>query len=454
MALPSPTDPAGSAQAGQTSSDSDGWLVERLVDLDPAGRVRFANRLRADGHRLATRAEHYVRAFDGTLSFRLSTLLSRPAAVAVARLSAPEVPPLAVGDSVGSYRIVREIGRGGMGIVYLAERDDIGLRAALKVLDDQDHLTVRASGAEPSTGSASDDARRFHAERRHLARLSHPDVPRIYDAGRTEAGVPFYAMELVEGVALDEYVDGRGIGLVERVRLFAQLCEVVCHVHDRGLAHGDLKPANVLVQDGEPSVRTRRSHPVVRLVDFGVSEEIASGSRDQDSGPCPFTPAYAAPEIYDGAVPSVASDVFALGSVLGDLVASCPEKPVGSALRRSQSREAAAMPLFDVVIRATRPSAAERYESVNDLLADVREAAVAVAWATIPVVRGDGPPARARASAKVPPMHHPPPSPLWAVVAGAVAGAAVGWWSARQRQPRPLGPCPLRLIVAATGARG
>ena len=430
MALPSPTHPAGSAQAGQTSSDSDGWLVERLVDLDPAGRVRFANRLRADGHRLATRAEHYVRAFDGTLSLRLSTFLGRPAAVAVARLSAPQAPPLAVGDTAGAYRVVREIGRGGMGIVYLAERDDLGLRAALKVLDDHGPPTAHTGWAEPSTGSASDDVRRFHAERRHLARLSHPGVPRIYDAGRTAAGVPFYAMELVEGVALDEYVDQRGIGLVGRVRLFAQLCEVVRHVHDRGLAHGDLKPANVLVQDGEPSVRTRGSRPVVRLVDFGVSEEIASGSRDEGAGPCPFTPAYAAPEIYDGAAPSVASDVFALGSVLGDLVASCPERPVGPACRGYPSREAA-MPLFDVVIRATRPSAAERYESVNDLLADVREAAVAVAWATIPVVRGDGPPARARERLLPVYRHTPTPTPLWAVVAGAVVGAAVGWWSAR-----------------------
>lgn len=430
MALPSPTDPASSAQAGQTTSDSDGWLVERLVDLDPVGRAQFAQRLRAESSRLATRAEHYVRAFDGTLSLRLSTLLSRPAAVAVARLDAPDHSPLATGDVVGSYRVIREIGRGGMGVVYLAERDDLGLCAALKVLDEPDWSAQDASGEEPSADSESDDARRFHAERRHLARLSHPGVPRIYDAGRTEAGVPFYAMELVDGLPLDEYVGRREIGLVARVRLFAQLCEVVRHVHDRGLAHGDLKPANILVQDADLVVGGRRSQPVLRLVDFGVSEEIANGPLA--GGPRPFTPAYAAPEIYDGAGPSIAADIFALGAVLGDLVASCPKRPVGSAHRRSPTGEPAVMPLFDVVIQATRPSAAERYGSVDDLLTAVREAAVAVAWATIPVVRGDGPPARTEAGAGSPPLHQPAAAPpFWLVVAGAVAGAVVGWWSTR-----------------------
>ena len=430
MALPSPTDHGGSAQTGPTTSDADGWLVERLVDLDPAGRAQFAERLRAEGSHLATRAEHYVRALDGDVGVGLSALLSRPAAVAVARLRASDHPALAAGDVVGAYRVVREIGRGGMGIVYLAERDDLGLRVALKVLDD--HGVSAPSGEETQPDSTSDDARRFHAERRHLARLSHSGVPRIYDAGRTEAGVPFYVMELVEGLPLDEYAGECGLGLVARVLLFAQLCEIVRHVHDRGLAHGDLKPANVLVQDGEPPVGNRKSQPVVRLVDFGVSEEIASGSRGDGSNSHPFTPAFAAPEIHEGGAPSVAADVFALGAVLGDLIASCPERPSGP-LRRSQSRDVAAMPLFDVVIRATRPSAAERYESVGDLLADVRQAAATVAWATIPVVRGDLPPVRAEADdeTRLVPSRFKAALPFWTVMVGAAVGAVAGWWRAR-----------------------
>ena len=431
MALPSPTDHGGPDQTGRTPSDADGWLVERLVDLDPAGRAQFAERLRAEGSRLATRAERYVRAFDGDVGVGLSTLLSRPAAVAVARFRASDRPALAAGDVVGAYRVVREIGRGGMGIVYLAERDDLGLRAALKVLGEHGVPAPDQSGAETQPDPMPDDARRFHAERRHLARLSHPGVPRIYDAGRTEAGVPFYVMELVEGLPLDEYA-GERLGLVARVLLFAQLCEIVRHVHDRGLAHGDLKPANVLVQDGEPPVGNRKPQPVVRLVDFGVSEEIASGSRGDGSNSHPFTPAFAAPEIYDGGAPSVAADVFALGAVLGDLVASCPERPSGR-FRRSQSREVAAIPLLAVVTRATRPSPADRYESVGDLLADVRQAAAAVAWATIPVVRGDLPPARAEADDGSRPAPARPKAtlPFWTVVVGAAAGVVAGWWSAR-----------------------
>lgn len=441
MPLPSPTGPAGSALAGRPTTDSDGWLVERLVDLDPESRARFARQLRADCDPLATRAEQYVRAFDGTLRLGLSRLLSRPAALAVASLDAPAPPPLATGEVVGSYRVVREVGRGGMGVVYLAERDDIGLRAALKVLYEplgplpplgEDEPPARHVDGSPA-GHVSDDALRFHAERRHLARLSHPGVPRIYDAGRTGAGVPYYAMEFVEGVPLDEYARGYRLGLNERVRLFVQLCEIVRHVHGRGLAHGDLKPTNVIVQDGELSVGTRRPRPVVRLVDFGVSEEIAGGAQGDGVSPRPFTPSFAAPEIYEGAAPSVAADVFALGAVLGDLVATSPERPVGSVRKLARPREPDAMPLFDVVIRATRPSAAERYGSVDDLLADVREAAVAVAWATIPVVRGDLPPVERGDGAGVRPSRWLSRTlpPLWTVMAGAAVGLGVGWWSAR-----------------------
>ncbi|OZC01155.1 serine/threonine-protein kinase [Rubricoccus marinus] len=425
MALPSPSDSTGPVRdSAPLPSDADGWLVERLVDLDPAGRARFAQRLRAEGDRLATRAEQYVRAFDGTLAFDLSRALRGPT-----RATGPDVPaaplasPLAAGETVGAYRVVREIGRGGMGVVYLAERDDLGLQAALKVLDEPTSCVVGGV-------SSSDDALRFDAERRHLARLSHPGVPRIYDAGQTATGLPFYAMELVEGVPLDEHVRDRGLG--ERMALFVQLCEVVRHVHARGLAHGDVKPANVLVQRGEPPVGSQRPQPVVRLVDFGVAEET---SGPLVPGPRPFTPAYAAPEIFAGAAPSAASDIYGLGAVLGDLVTSCPERPPRPERNGTRPSEPDTMPLFDVIIRATRPASDERYESVDALLADVREAAAAVAWSRVPVVRGDSPPPL-RVSTRSSDRPQPRPSalavPSWAALVGAAAGAAVGWWSARR----------------------
>ena len=426
MAFPSPSDMTGPARdADPVPSGADGWLVERLVDLDPAGRARFAQRLRAEGDRLATRAEQYVRAFDGTLAFDLSRVLRRPTAITSPDApTAPLASPLAAGETVGAYRVVREIGRGGMGVVYLAERDDLGLQAALKVLDEP--ASSAGGGAASPT---SDDALRFDAERRHLARLSHAGVPRIYDAGQTAAGLPFYAMELVEGVPLDEHVRDRGLG--ERMGLFVQLCEVVRHVHARGLAHGDVKPANVLVQEGEPPVGARTPRPVVRLVDFGVAEETVG---PPVPGPRPFTPAYAAPEIFAGAAPSVASDVYGLGAVLGDLVTSCPERPPYPSRSGTQPHEPDTMPLFDVVIRATRPAADERYGSVDALLVDAREAAAAVAWARVPVVRGDSPPPPREGTRS---SDRPQPRPLafaipsWAALVGAAAGAAVGWWSAR-----------------------
>lgn len=427
MALPSPSDTTGPVRnADRPTSDADGWLVERLVDLDPAGRAHFAQRLRAEGSPLATRAEQYVRAFDGTLALDLSRALRRPATVIGSdALAPPLASPLAIGETVGAYRIVREIGRGGMGVVYLAERDDLGLQAALKVLDEP-----APSGGDGAASPVSDDALRFDAERRYLARLSHAGVPRIYDAGRTAVGVPFYAMELVEGVSLDEYVRDRGLG--ERIGLFVQLCEIVRHVHARRLAHGDIKPANVLVQEGEPPVGARTPRPVVRLVDFGIAEETDGPSAP---GPRPFTPAYSAPEVFAGASFSVASDVFGLGAVLGGLVTSCPEHPPRLARSSTRPPEPDTMPLFDVIIRATHPIAAERYGSVDALLADAREAAAAVAWARVPVVRGDYPPPRPQSGTRASEHPRPQPSvfamPSWVALVGAAAGAAVGWWSAR-----------------------
>lgn len=363
------------------AGDPDGWLVERLVDLDPAGRARFVERLQAEDAALAARAEDFARALSGTSGDGLSSFLSRSAVEAAVDLS--DRPPLVTGDVVGVYRVVREIGRGGMGVVYLAERDDLGLRAALKVLE----CGVPRVASDTADLTASEDARRFHAERRHLAGLSHPGIPKIYDAGRTADGDPFYAMELVEGEPLDVYVRDQRPGLMERVGLFVQLCEAVRHVHDRGLAHGDLKPGNALVHDTGSSAGSRRARPSLKLVDFGVAELVAErppGPLEECAvslgvTPRPFTPAYASPEVRAGGPPSVRSDVYALGVVLREIVAGSPGRHVPA------SRPDPA-PLLDVADRATCPRSGDRHESVDALLLDLHSAARRVAWSAVPVV--------------------------------------------------------------------
>ena len=198
---------------------------------------------------------------------------------------------------VGPYRIVRLLGRGGMGTVYLAERDDLGRRVALKVLRDG-----------PS-GSALEG--RFLLERRILARLEHPGIARLYDAGVARVSgsggdgaaeeVPYFAMEYVEGQPIDRYCDTRRLPVRERLRLFLAVCEAVQFAHQNLLVHRDLKPSNILVtEEGE-----------VRLLDFGIAKllseaeedevahalaEAAPGRDEVSTGRRLMTPAYAAPE--------------------------------------------------------------------------------------------------------------------------------------------------------------
>lgn len=318
---------------------ADGVLLDLLLDADPADRPRVASRVSEQAPEYAERVRQLARALDVAPR---ADFLARPAAETFAAHVAD--PALAPGDAVGEYRVVRELGRGGMGVVYLAERPDVGLRAALKVL----------SG--PVADAALDpDAERFLDERRHLAALAHPGVARLLDAGRTGDGRPYFAMELVEGEPVTAYADRRRLGLRDRAGLFAQLCEAVRHVHGRGLVHGDVKPDHVLVADDD------EGRPVAKLVDFGV----AARWRGESPPPLPhrpFTHAYAAPELVAGGEPTPASDVYALGVVLRDLLDGAP--PRGGLYRRLRS----------IADRATGSAVGHRPASAVDLLAEVRAA--------------------------------------------------------------------------------
>ena len=202
------------------------------------------------------------------------------------------------GDRIGPYRVVREIGRGGMGAVYLAERDDgqFEQRAALKLI---------------RRGMGSDEIlRRFLAERQILARLQHPHVARLLDGGVTADGTPWFALEYVKGEPIDRYCDRHALPIEERLRLFLDVCDAVQYAHRSLVVHRDLKPDNVLVdRDGR-----------VKLLDFGIAKllggdeaEIASVTR---TGASPRTPLYAAPEQVRGEPVTTATDVYALGLVL------------------------------------------------------------------------------------------------------------------------------------------
>jgi non-specific serine/threonine protein kinase/serine/threonine-protein kinase len=198
---------------------------------------------------------------------------------------------------IGHYRPVEEIGRGGMGTVYLAERADgtYEQRVALKVLQD--------SVSTPRL------VERFEEERRILARLSHPGIARLLDGGLTPDGRPYLVLEYVDGRAIDVYCDEEKLDTAARLRLFLKVADAVQSAHQQLVLHLDLKPANILVTpQGEP-----------RLLDFGIARILAEGSLGANQAEATLrlmTPRYASPEQAEGLPLGVASDVFSLGTLL------------------------------------------------------------------------------------------------------------------------------------------
>ncbi len=283
-------------------------------------------------------------------------------------------PSLAEGTSLGPWQIGRLIGRGGMGEVYAVARADGAFeqRAALKL------LRYEAAG----------ELERFHAERRILARLEHPGIARLLDGGVAPDGRPYTVMEYVEGSSLTGHCRERNTSLRERLELFAQICDAVAFAHRNLVIHRDLKPGNTLV-DAEGRVK---------LLDFGIAKllDVAALPLDVDVTIAPFTPDYAAPEQLNGEPVTTATDVYALGVLLFELLTDerplhMRGQPTAHALkllldrdppppsRVAQARTDAPVPahllagdLDAIVAKCLRKEARHRYETVNGLKLDVQ----------------------------------------------------------------------------------
>ena len=199
----------------------------------------------------------------------------------------------------GPYAIQKVLGEGGMGTVYLAAREDLGNRVAIKILRDAWLSPARRE--------------RFAAEQRVLALMNHPSIARLYDANTSADGTPFFVMEYVEGLPLTTYCRQQQSTLPERLRLFREICEAVQYAHQRAIIHRDLKPSNILVKnDGS-----------ARLLDFGISKDLGGfgPSADQTmTGLRLMTPAYASPEQLRGEPVGVQADVYSLGVILYELL--------------------------------------------------------------------------------------------------------------------------------------
>jgi tetratricopeptide (TPR) repeat protein len=276
------------------------------------------------------------------------------------------------GDAVGPYRLVRELGSGGMGAVWLAERIDglINRPVALKL----PHGAWKRSGL----------AERMAHEREILATLAHPNIARLYDAGITAGGQPFLALEYVEGRQIDEYCRHEQVNLNARLRLFAQVANAVAYAHAKLIVHRDLKPANILVTaDGQ-----------VRLLDFGIAKLLQEGpAKDAartDVADRALTPDYASPEQILGEPLTIASDVYSLGVILFELL--CGKRPYklarGSrgALENAIVEAEPAHPsdvaegpwrkslqgdLDTIVLKALKKTPQERYPTVHAFVDDI-----------------------------------------------------------------------------------
>lgn len=215
---------------------------------------------------------------------------------------------------IGHYRILREIGSGGMGVVYLAVRDDGAFRK---------HVAVKLLKRNHST---HDLIQRFQQERQVLANLDHPNIARILDGGQTPDGLPYHVMDYIEGLPLDRFCDTQTLDLTDRIRLFQQVVTAVSYLHENLVVHRDLKPSNILVTaEGQ-----------VKLLDFGIAKMQAPILEAPDlTGPANrlLTPNYASPEQVSGAPISKTSDIYSLGVILYELLTGrLPYADAGSKL--------------------------------------------------------------------------------------------------------------------------
>jgi serine/threonine-protein kinase len=269
-------------------------LFEEALERDVSDRAKLLDRFCADDAELRAEVESLLAAHDRAQG----VLESDPAAAA-----ANAVRESSVGERIGRYCILSEVGRGGMGVVYLAESDDAAFRrkVAVKVI--------------PGGPGMSELHRRFEAERRILASLDHPHIARLLDGGITEDGRQYLVMEHVDGLPIDEYCDRNRLNVDDRLRLFCTVARAVHYAHRNLVVHRDLKPSNILVTD----------EGVVKLLDFGIAKMLDPAALGHSApltrtGLRLMTPEYASPEQVQGDLITTATDVYGLGVVLFELL--------------------------------------------------------------------------------------------------------------------------------------
>src|SRR5438477_7370107 len=353
--------------------NSDRWqklksiLAEALEQESPSARSAVIGRSCADDVDLLHEIESLMAEADETDPFEEC---AESLEIAIPREDLSEI-----GRRVGAYVIIREIGRGGMGTVYLAARADgyFEKQVAIKVLN---------------RGAATEDVvRRFRAEREVLARLDHPNIARLMDAGTMDDGRPYFVMEYIDGVPISRFVEERALELNERLDLFLKVSAAVEAAHRNSVIHRDLKPNNILVNhEGEP-----------KLLDFGIAKVVGSQTNPLEITSFKqqrLTPMSASPEQVKGEPITVLSDIYALGVVLYEMLTGVkphqfetshpsdeelievvcnqlPSLPSLAVKDRERQRHLRG-DLDAILVRALQKDPNQRYSSVGEFAHDIR----------------------------------------------------------------------------------
>jgi eukaryotic-like serine/threonine-protein kinase len=351
-------------------------LFEAAVELDLNQRAPFLDNECGGDEALRTEIESLLESDELTGGF-----IEEPAFAIPRDLFPDNAEESFVGRQFGAYEVIREIGRGGLGAVYLAARadDEYRKQVAIKVI---------------RRGLDTDDIiRRFRNERQILAQLDHPNIARLIDGGTTDDGLPYFVMEYVNGEPITAYCDANALPTTERLTLFRKVCAAVTYAHQNLVIHRDLKPSNILVtQEGEP-----------KLLDFGIAKLLGTGD-ELFTQTIPalrvMTPEYASPEQVKGDKIMTTSDVYSLGVLLYELLTGQrpyrlktrtpeeiaraiteqePERPSTAVTHGGNSPQSAIRnpkllrgDLDNIVLKAMRKEPARRYASVGQFSEDIR----------------------------------------------------------------------------------
>ena len=348
-------------------------LFEAAVDLEANERAILLDEECGGDDRLRFEIESLLQSDEQTGGF-----IEEPAFVIPRDLFPDKTEDPFAGRQFGAYEVIREIGRGGLGAVYLAARADDEYRKEVAI-----KLVRRGLDTE-------DILRRFRNERQILAQLDHPNIARLIDGGTTDDGLPYFVMEYVKGEPINAYCDRHALSTAERLNLFRKVCAAVAFAHQNLVIHRDLKPSNILVtQEGEP-----------KLLDFGIAKLLGPGD-ELFTQTIPalrvMTPEYASPEQVKGEKIMTTSDVYSLGALLYELLTGqrpyrlktrTPEEIARAITEQEPERLSAALlrdsrftvhdsralrgDLDNIVLMAMRKEPARRYSSVGQFSEDIR----------------------------------------------------------------------------------